>query len=311
VSLPVCPACRSSETHISETLPTTALAERWARLPFHGAASPADIARYVREDIASDSIDIVTCSSCGLEFASPSRTWSASHYPHEEHQLGWDHEQALAELAGMPPLNLLDVGCANGQFLARAAALGHTVTGVDFSPEDIAECRSHGFEAYVADLSKPNALVDGNRRFDAITLFQVIEHLETPDLVFEQLSRLAAPGSTLMLGCPSSRRYSRAFRHPDRIGSSDFWDCPPQHSLRWTPAALEAFTARHGWAVRHVSFEPVETVHAAAHLAGLTEYSSKWTRRAATLYYRLRLRLGCATGIRLYFRAVRASAQSK
>jgi len=108
-----------------------------------------------------------------------------------------------------------------------------------------------------------------------------------------------------MLGCPSSRRYTRAFQHPDASVPSDFWDCPPQHSLRWTPAALEAFTSRHGWAVRHVAFEPVEPVHAAAHLGGLSEYSSKWTRRAATLYYRLRLRLGCATGIRLYYRAVK------
>jgi hypothetical protein len=133
----------------------------------------------------------------------------------------------------------------------------------------------------------------------------VIEHLEAPDLVFEQLTRLAAPGATLMLGCPSSRRYTRAFMHPERIGSSDFWDSPPQHSLRWTPAALEAFTSRHGWAGRHVAFEPVQPVHAAAHLAGLSEYSSKWARRAATLSYRLRLHFGQATGIRLYFRAVK------
>ena len=245
------------------------------------------------------------CPSCGLEFASPSRTWSASNYPHERHQLGWDHEQALAELSAVPPLRLLDVGCADGQFLARAAALGHNVTGIDFSPEDIEASRRQGFEAYVADLSTGNTLVEGSRQFDAITLFQVIEHLESPDLVFEQLSRLAAPGATLMLGCPSARRYTRAFRHPDRIGSSDFWDCPPQHSLRWTPAALKAFTSRHGWAVRHIAFEPADPVHAAAHLAGLSQYSSKWTRRAATLAYRIQLRLGSATGVRLYFRATR------
>jgi SAM-dependent methyltransferase len=307
-----CPACRSVQTSVSETLDTAGIADRWAPLPFHGpVATPADIRRYVCEDLASDAIQIFRCSACGLEFASPSRTWSASHYPHEPHQLGWDHEQALSELAAMPPLRLLDVGCADGQFLARAASLGHTVTGIDFSPDDIEASRRRGFEAYVADLSKNNALVEGKRLFDAITLFQVIEHLETPDLVFEQLSRLAAPGAALMLGCPSSRRYTRKFPHPDRIGSSDFWDCPPQHSLRWTPAALEAFTARHGWAVRHVAFEPVEPVHAAAHLAGLSHYSSKWTRRAAILSYRVRLRLGCATGIRLYFRAINVMPSRK
>jgi SAM-dependent methyltransferase len=289
-------------------LETASIAARWSLGKFHGPdATPELIRRYVREDLGSESIEIVSCRVCGLEFACPARTWSASHYPHEQHELGWDHEQALAELEKMPPLRLLDVGCANGQFLARAAALGHTVTGVDFSPEDIEAATSQGFEAYVADLSKKNALVDADRRFDAITLFQVIEHLEAPDLVFDQLTRLAAPGAHLMLGCPSSRRYTRKFMHPDRIGSSDFWDCPPQHSLRWTPAALEAFTARHGFAIRHVIFEPVDPVHAAAHLAGLSQYSSNFTRRAAILAYRLRLRLSSATGIRLYFRAVKLS----
>jgi SAM-dependent methyltransferase len=305
VPSPVCPACLNPDVHVFETLDTECIARHWAKAKVHGDAGPEEILRFVREDIGSPSIQILRCVACALEFAHPCRTWSALHYPHEAHSLGWDHQQSLAKLGSMPPSRVLDVGCANGQFLARAASLGHTVTGVDFSPEDIEASRQLGFEAYVADLSKDNALVASNRRFDVITLFQVIEHLEAPDLVFEQLSRLAESGSSLMLGCPSARRYTRAFKHSDLIGSSDFWDSPPQHSLRWTPAALEAFVGRHGWSVRHVAFEPVMPIHAAAHLAGLSEYASKWAKRAATLSYVLRLRFSGATGIRLYCHAIK------
>ncbi len=300
-----CPACLDPEARLFETLETEAIARQWARVKCHGSASPEDILRYVREDVGSPTIPIFRCDRCGLEFAHPCHTWSALHYPHEQHGLGWDHQQALAELTSMPPARVLDVGCADGQFLALAASAGHTVTGVDFSPEDIDASRRQGFEAYVADLSKDNALVAGNRRFDVITLFQVIEHLEAPDLVFEQLGRLAAPGASLMVGCPSSRRYTRAFQHPELVGASDFWDGPPQHSLRWTPAALEAFAARHGWSVKHVAFEPVAPIHAAAHLAGLSEHSSKFARRLATLSFLLRLKFRPVTGIRLYFHAKR------
>jgi SAM-dependent methyltransferase len=301
-----CTACQSGDVRILESLDTSQLADRWANLNMHGAGvGPDAIRRYVLDDIGSPSIDIFCCGKCGLEFASPSRTWSASHYPHEPHGLGWDHEQALAELALMKPVRVLDVGCADGQFLARSQALGHTVTGVDFSPEDIEASRRQGFEAYVADLSRENSLVEGKRQFDVITMFQVIEHLEMADLVFEQLGRLAAPGASLMLGCPSSRRYTRAFSHPDRIGSSDFWDCPPQHSLRWTPPALEAFLVRHGWFARHVLYEPLSPLHAAAHLAGISRHESRLSRRIATLWFLARLKLGCATGIRLYCRAQR------
>lgn len=310
-ALPACPACLTPDVPVFETLDTEDLARHWARLKCHGDAGPDEIRRYVREDIGSPTIEILRCPSCGLEFAHPCRTWSASHYPHETHGLGWDHHRALAALKGMKPSRLLDVGCADGQFLALAAALGHTVTGVDFSPEDIEASRRQGFEAYVADLSKDNALVDGNRRFDVITLFQVIEHLEAPDLVFEQLGRLAESGASLMIGCPSSRRYTRAFQHPELIGSSDFWDCPPQHSLRWTPAALTAFLARHGWTVREVAFEPVEAIHAAAHLAGISEHRSKFARRVATLSFLVGLQFRRPTGIRLYCEATLTSARSK
>ena len=276
----------------------------------HGAASADEIRQFVREDIGAEYVEMHECLSCGLEFARPARTWRAHHYPHEPHQLGWDHEEALRVLAVRQPVRLLDIGCADGQFLARARALGHEVTGVDFSEEDIAAAREQGFEAYDADLSRDNSLASAGRRFGAITMFQVIEHLENPDLVFEGLGKLAAPDALLMVGCPSSRRYTRRFRHPERLGSSDFWDAPPQHVLRWTPAALEAFFARHGWEGVQTRFEPRMSYHAAAHLAGIRRLAgSPWRKRVATLLYFLRLEAGGSTGIRLFARARRKPAK--
>lgn len=299
-----CPACRSADVIVAETLDTRELAAHWARLAMHGDATPAEIEGFVRGDIGSDTVQILTCRACRLEFAEPRHTWRAAHYPHEAHELGWDHEEALRALAPLPPGTLLDVGCANGQFLARAAALGHRVTGIDFSEEDIAECRRQGFEAHVADLRRDNALLADARRFDVITLFQVIEHLEEPDLVFEGLGKLAAPGARLMLGCPSSLRYTRGFGHPQLVGSSDFWDSPPQHVLRWNPAALTAFLARHGWRVTATAFEPLRAFHAAAHLAGFGDATrSRWQRRMSVAAYYLRLKAGHRTGIRLFAEA--------
>lgn len=255
----------------------------------------------VLDDIGGETVEIMRCSGCQLEFAQPLRTWQASHYPHEQHTLGWDHDQALLALTGRPPARLLDVGCADGQFLARAAALGHRVVGIDFAEDDIAAARARGFEAYVADLSRQNTLVEGNRQFDVLTLFQVIEHLEEPDLVFDGLAKLAAPGATLMLGCPSARRYTRAFPHPQLVGSSDFWDSPPQHVFRWSPQALAAFLARHGWRVEQSRFEPLMPYHAAAHLAGMGQFAGKrWQRRVGMLSYYLRLKMRDCTGIRLF-----------
>ncbi len=295
-----CPACHA-DAQLAETLSTEELAGHWARTNAHGPATAEQIRGFIHQDIGSETVEIYQCPKCSLEFMHPAHTWSAEHYPHEPHSLGWDHAETLRALAKLPPQTVLDIGCATGQFLDKLTAQGHQATGVDFSPEDVEEARSRGREAFVADLSRDNALVAQNRTFSVITLFQVIEHLEHPDLVFEGISKVAAPGALLFLGCPSSQRYTRGFRHPELVGKSDFWDSPPQHVFRWTPEALTRFAARHGWTMERTAFEPLQPYHAAAHLAGLGAYTGKpWARRAATVGYYLRLKTSKLTGIRLF-----------
>ena len=302
----ICPACHV-QAALSETLQTDVLAAHWAQTNAHGSATAEQIADFVHSDVSSKTVEIYRCPVCGLEFMRPAHTWSAAHYPHEPHSLGWDHAETLRTLKKLPAQTVLDVGCATGQFLDQVVAAGHQATGIDFSPEDVSEAKARGHEAFVADLSRQNALVAAGRRFSVITMYQVIEHLEQPDLVFEGISQVAAPGALLFVGCPSSKRYTRGFRHPELVGSSDFWDSPPQHVFRWTPDALTKFTARHGWQVERTAFEPLQAYHAAAHLAGLGAYSGRpWARRAATVGYFLRLKTSNLTGIRLFASARRA-----
>ena len=311
-----CPACLSTNVDLLERVSVPELAASWVRAGVHARGTTPDAIRgYVDEDLGSDTVRILACHECEMEFADPRRTWRSNHYPAEAHGLGWDHDQALALLARMPLGSVLDIGCADGQFLEKAAAIGHQVTGIDFSSEDVNTVKGRGFEAHVGDLSRDGDLVFGNRRFDTVTMFQVIEHLEELDVVFSQVAKLAARNATLMIGCPSPRRYTRAWPHPDRIGVSDYWDYPPQHSLRWTADALRAFLERHGWTVTAVAHEPLDWVGAAAHLTALsgrheTWYGSPAKRRAQTLRWLARIAWrqtrAAATGIRLFACATRS-----
>lgn len=301
-----CPACHSGAAILAEAIRTEHLAAHWVRIAAHGEATSDQIRGYVNSDIGAETVEIYRCPQCLLEFMYPARTWRAEHYPHERHELGWDHAEALRTLKPLPPQTVLDIGCANGQFLDELQRQGHHATGIDFSPEDVEAARSRGLEAYAADLSSDNALAAANRRFSVVTLFQVIEHLEQADLVFDGIARIAAPGALLLVGCPSSRRYTRGFGHPELVGTSDFWDSPPQHVFRWTPESLTRFLARHGWTVERTAFEPLVPYHAAAHLAGLGKFTARpWARRAATVGFFLRLKTSSLTGIRLFAAARR------
>lgn len=310
-----CPACLSPKVDLLERVSVQELAASWARAGVHASGTTPDaIHDYVREDLGADDVSMLSCHACGMEFADPRKTWRPDHYPGEAHGLGWDHDQALTVLSTLPRGALLDVGCADGQFLEKAAALGYRVTGMDFSSEDVDAARRRGVDAFVGDLSREGNLAFGNRRFDTITMFQVIEHLEELEAVFAQLARLATPDATLMIGCPSPRRYTRAWAHADRIGHSDYWDYPPQHSLRWSAQALRAFLTRQGWSVSSIAHEPLEWIGAAAHLTALsggrsTWYASPVRRRMHTLGWLTRIAWRQArtpaTGIRLFACATR------
>lgn len=304
-----CPACRSRAVKCVESVTVEALAEAWAREACHGEDSSVEtIRQYLHSDLKAIEVEFWQCQDCGLEFANPMRSWTANHYPMERHTLGFDHLATLANLSAMASTRILDIGCADGQFLARASALGHDVTGIDFAAEDVETARQRGLQAYAAEVDQIGKMFKGKRKFQMITLFQLIEHLNEPDRVFSQVSELAEKGGRLVIGCPSDLRYTRRFAHPQRLERSDFWDYPPQHTLRWTPKALAAFLLRHGWEIEAVTYEPLALIGAAAHLAGIERLVAGtpvkcWPHRLRTLGWLVKVAggnvFGHVTGVRL------------
>ncbi len=68
-----------------------------------------------------------------------------------ERQVAWIHTQVL----GAKPSRILDLGCGPGLYTARLEALGHTCTGIDFSPASIEYARQHSGSRYLqGDLRK-------------------------------------------------------------------------------------------------------------------------------------------------------------
>jgi SAM-dependent methyltransferase len=306
---PICVGCCSTVIDMVESVTAENIAQAWVESNSHGAESKA-VRAFLLADLGAEHIEFWLCRSCGLEFAEPMNSWSPEHYPAEKHSLGYDHELALAELSTMPPSRILEIGCADGQFLERAAEFGHEVTGIDFSEEDVIAARGRGVDAYVGDIEDIGKVTSG--KFNLIALFQVIEHLRDPGKVFSQIQRMAQPGAVVMVGCPSPLRYSRTYNHPERIQRSDFWDYPPQHLLRWTPESLERFLQRFHFQVERIAYEPLTIPGAAAHLTALrgvrsSWYDKRWRRRLTTLGWLARLtadRLSRrSTGIRLFVKA--------
>ncbi|MFQ5879351.1 MAG: class I SAM-dependent methyltransferase [Dehalococcoidia bacterium] len=123
---------------------------------------------------------------------------------------------------------VLDVGCGMGLFLALLEEAGFESIGLEVSRQSVAFLRSLGFrvaegsvQSYATDWPMPQA----------ITMFEVIEHLPDP-VGFLKASRHRFPDAMLLLSTPSPRSWLL------RLGLRLPWDYPPNHPLRWSEESL-------------------------------------------------------------------------
>ncbi len=96
---------------------------------------------------------------------------------------------------------LLDVGCATGVFLDMMQKRGWEVEGTEVSEELASYARkTFSLKIHLKDLTKEELEADP---YDAITLFDVIEHIPNPNLLITACRNLLKPDGLLLLRTPT------------------------------------------------------------------------------------------------------------
>jgi SAM-dependent methyltransferase len=169
---------------------------------------------------------------------------------HQSKRIPWNFAQALSALQARVGSTLLDIGCAEGQFLHLAQKTGFNVTGIDFNPASLRVAR----ELFkIASVHQCSAEELGSRfpelRFDCITMFEVLEHTSNPFAVVCAVRRLLKPDGTFVMSVPGYRRWPQLF-HPQV-------DAPPHHLTLWTDEALRTLLERAGFRVLTLRSKPL------------------------------------------------------
>ena len=106
------------------------------------------------------------------------------------------------------PAHLLDIGCGRGYVTEIAARHATRVTATDLAPRAVAETKRRLAWHPHAEVRVENALTAdwhaNGRRFDAILLSEVLEHLEDDRGTLESCARLLSPGGRLVLTVPAN-----------------------------------------------------------------------------------------------------------
>jgi 2-polyprenyl-3-methyl-5-hydroxy-6-metoxy-1,4-benzoquinol methylase len=120
------------------------------------------------------------------------------------------------------PARLLDYGCGSGAYLALMQQAGYDVTGVDFDPAAIRNCRDAGIAALTPHEAEAR---DWGEAFDVITLSHVIEHVADPRALLGQLHGWLKPGGFIYVEAPNAEatglrifgRYWRGLEAPRHL----------------------------------------------------------------------------------------------
>jgi SAM-dependent methyltransferase len=148
----------------------------------------------------------------------------------------------LAEMARwLPagPLRLAELGCGSGGMLEALGRFG-TAVGVETDPALRARARERGLDVRAGAL--PGAVPLEIGRWDAVCLFDVLEHVDHEAGTLVACRRLLAPGGRLFVTVPA---YAWLWsRHDEMLG----------HRRRYTTATLRRAAEGAGFTVERLTY---------------------------------------------------------
>jgi 2-polyprenyl-3-methyl-5-hydroxy-6-metoxy-1,4-benzoquinol methylase len=110
--------------------------------------------------------------------------------------------------------DILDVGCATGDYCVKLKKLGFNCTGIDINKKYVEKAIENKIESY---LMSADDLKFPDNSFDTILLFEVLEHVENPSRVIEEVKRVAK--KNILITVPNNtefyelRKYGLTYEH--------------------------------------------------------------------------------------------------
>ena len=100
----------------------------------------------------------------------------------------------------------LDVGCGLGDMLDFRP----NTVGADVNPHAVDYCRGRGFDAR---LIEGGCLPFANGSFDTVVLDNVLEHVQNPQPLLDEIRRVLKCGGRVLVGVPGERGYASDSDH--------------------------------------------------------------------------------------------------
>ncbi|WP_370132712.1 class I SAM-dependent methyltransferase [Streptacidiphilus sp. EB103A] len=164
----------------------------------------------------------------------------------------WLRFDAISRLLPDGVTDVLEIGCGQGAVGARLALRYDDYLGIE--PDETSYSVASGRVAAVGRGEVKNVMAKelGDRRFDLVCAFEVLEHLEDDRAALAEFAAKVKPGGWLLLSVPA---------YQSRFGP---WDELVGHFRRYDPQGLTEL-------LHDAGFEDVEVLHCGAGLGFVLE----------------------------------------
>lgn len=211
--------------------------------------------------LTGESFEIMKCRDCGFRFTNPRPSademgkyyQSAEYISHSDSRKGllsfvyqqvrkFTLKRKLSIISKLQKKGeILDIGCATGQFLKYMSENGWKTTGIE--PDE--KTRSYAISKYGLQVY-PEEQINSFRKasFDVITMWHVLEHVSDLNGRMKQLKDLLKPLGTLIIAVPNCNAY-------DARKYKTFWagyDLP-RHLYHFTRSDIEFLMEKYGFTI--------------------------------------------------------------
>lgn len=223
-------------------------------------------------------LKIIRCRNCGLVYVNPRPAKSeilmlASKKGEEvqtsELTLNYDYsrerkDEYIAKLLKIEKYSglrgkLLDIGCSSGAFLCTARELGWIVKGLEIAHPSARYAKEvRGLDVFAGELTTAGY---PDEYFDAITMWEVLEHLPDPQAYIREINRILKRRGVFALSVPNFNSITR------RLIKEKWWIMgPEEHLYYFTPASLRKVLGEAGFEIIKLHSQDFDPFYLVANL---------------------------------------------
>jgi SAM-dependent methyltransferase len=148
-----------------------------------------------------------------------------------------------------PGARVCDLGCGNGNLLARLSRLGHDVIGVEPDPSACEASRQQGYKVLQGAAEELPDEIRGEQ-YDCVVMWHVLEHCLDPILAISNAASLLAARGSLIIITPNNEAKGLA-----RAGILWPWLDVPRHLNFFTGKSLQSICTNLGLSVQSIEYQ--------------------------------------------------------